>query len=89
MDLEGMSDHLFGRYQALTMYSALARLAKPEFTTGQVSVVTGLPTAVCSKELSRLTAMNLVRMVSRRGEYERNDDSCFWMVMAELASEWA
>ena len=88
MDPDSMSNRLFGRYQALRLYSAVARFAKPEFSTGQLARLTDLPTPVCSKELSRLAAMKLLRVVSRRGLYERNDESCFWRVMDELAREW-
>jgi hypothetical protein len=88
VDIERMSNLLFGRYQALQLYATVARLSKPEFTTGELAALTRLPPAACSKELGRLTDLRMLRIVSRRGEYERDDQSCFWRFIDELASEW-
>jgi hypothetical protein len=88
VDIERMSNLLFGRYQALQLYATVARLSKPEFTTGELAALTRLPSAACSKELGRLTDLRVLRIISRRGAYERDDQSCFWRFIDELASEW-
>lgn len=87
MDIERASGVLFGRYQALKVYAAIARLPKPEFTTGQVATVTGIPPPQCSKELTRLADLSLVRATSRRGDYHR-EPSSFWALVDVLAVEW-
>lgn len=88
MDSSGKSDALFGRYQALDIYRAVANMPKPEFTTGMVAKVANLPVSACSRELARLAKLGLVRPVSRKGDYERMDSSCFWSFVDALGREW-
>lgn len=87
MDLEQRSAVLFGRYQALTMYAAIAGLPKPEFTTGQLAQLTAYPVSQCSKELARLVSLHVVRTTSRRGDHERLP-SPFWEAVSMLVDEW-
>jgi hypothetical protein len=87
VDLEQRSNVLFGRYQALSMYVSVARLTKSEFTTGQLSRLTGYSGSQCSKELARLASLGLIRTTSRRGDYDRIV-SPFWDAMIELSDEW-
>jgi hypothetical protein len=88
VDVESRSDTLFGRYQALRLYAAVARLSKPEFTTGELAILTATPVPQCSKELVRLVDLGLVIRTSRRGDYERVDSSSFWPLVDALAEEW-
>ncbi len=80
---------LFGRYQALRIHVAVARLSKPEFTTGQVAGLVGgvMPDAI-SKELGKLREVGLVRSMSRSGDYERVEDTCYWEFVETLGLEW-
>lgn len=87
MDIDARSNILFGRYEALRICAAIGRLAKPEFTTGELAQVSGIQSNKCSKELGKLRALGLVRPVSRRGDYLRND-SIFWEMVDGLAAEW-
>jgi len=89
MDIDDCSDELFGRYQALRIYSAIARLPKSEFATGDLARLTDVPTPQLSKELGRLRRLGLVRGTSRRGDYERNNDGSFWTWCDTLAREWS
>lgn len=86
--MEEISDALFGRYQALATYDTIARLAKPEFATREVATLAGIPTPAVSKELARLVGLGVIRSVSRRGEYERVDETEFWTAI-ELLGQWA
>ena len=88
MDIDDRSNELFGRYQALRVYAAIARLPKAEFTTGDVARLTDVPTAQLSKELGRLCRLGLLHSVSRRGDYERNEAGSFWNWCDSLAREW-
>ena len=88
MDTERRSELLFGRYQALDVYRAIARLPKAEFTTGQIAAATDVPIAACSKELARLENLGVVVRRSRKGEYERRDPAVFWDVVDRLAAAW-
>ncbi len=88
MDIDDRSNELFGRYQALRVYAAIARLPKAGFTTGDVARLTDVPTAQLSKELGRLCRLGLLHSVSRRGDYERNDAGSFWNWCDSLAREW-
>jgi DNA-binding MarR family transcriptional regulator len=89
MDTGAKSELLFGRYQALAIYSTIARLPKPEFTTGQLAHATGYPVAACSKELARLERLGVLTRRSRRGDFERHDPNVFWEVVDKLADAWA
>lgn len=89
MDIDQRSDELFGRYQALRVYATIARLPKAAFTTGDLARLTGIPTPQLSKELGRLTRLDLVRSISRRGDYERQEDQSFWTWCDALAREWS
>ena len=86
--MERTSELLLGRYQAMSVYAAVARLSKPEFTTGQISAVSGVPTSALSKELARLVKLEVIHSVSRRGDYERADVPSFWSAV-ELLAQWA
>ena len=80
---------LFGRYQALGIHFAIAHLAKPEFTTGQVtSLLTGVRPDAVSKELAKLRDLDLIRSTSRSGDYERVEDTCYWEFIGALGAEW-
>lgn len=85
--VEEASELLFGRYRALAIYAAIARLPKPEFTTGQIGALTGIPNPVVSKELARLVTLGVIDGVSRRGDYERRDAGPFWEGVSRLA-DW-
>lgn len=87
MDIDARSNVLTGRYESLRLWAAIGRLAKPEFTTGQVVTLTGISPTQCSKELSRLKHVGLLTATSRRGDYQRTE-SAFWAVADTLASEW-
>ena len=87
VEIERVSELLFGRYQALSIYTAIAGLAKPEFTTGEVASLTGVALPVCSKELRRLSELGAVRSVSRRGAYERVSERPFWLAVGLLADD--
>lgn len=84
MDLDEFSSRLTGRYQALRIYNAIASHTGSKFTTGEITLLSGAIGADCSKELSRLAGMNLVKQVSRRGQYERVDVP-FWDAVGLLA----
>jgi hypothetical protein len=86
--VDDQSDELFGRYQALRIYASIARLTKTEFTTGEMAALTSIPSPQLSKELGRLTRLGLVRPTSRRGNYERLDDTPFWHLVDALAHDW-
>lgn len=86
MDRE--SDILLGRYQALRVYSAIGRLPKPTFTTGELASITDVPTSALSKELARLAKLGVIKSVSRRGDYERMEADDFWQAI-ELLAVWA
>lgn len=88
MDTGAKSELLFGRYQALAVYAAIARLTKPEFTTGQLASIADVPPTVCSKELARLERLGVVIRRSRRGDFERRDPDVFWEVVDRLAQAW-
>ena len=88
MGIDEYSDNLFGRYQALRVYTAIARLATRQFATGDLAKLTGVPTPALSKELGRLSYLELVRSTSRRGDYERIDDSPFWAWCDVQATYW-
>lgn len=88
MDVDERSDELFGRYQAVRVYASIARLSKAEFTTGALAQLTGVPTSQLSKELGRLSRLGLLRATSRRGDYERNDETSFWRWCDAIAQEW-
>ena len=89
MDGDDRSHVLFGRYQALRVYATIARLAKPEFTTGQLQAISGVGGSNISKELSKLVSIDLVRATSRRGDYERIDhDDPFWVLVSDIADRW-
>ena len=88
MSIDTRSELLFGRYQALRVYATIARLPKPEFSTGDVAALSGVPVADCSKELARLVRLEVVRRRSRRGNYERDDETSFWTHMDSLADLW-
>ncbi len=87
MEIERVSELLFGRYQALAIYTAIAGLVKSEFTTGEISRLTGVALPVCSKELRRLSELGAVRSVSRRGGYERVSYRRFWLAVELLADD--
>jgi hypothetical protein len=87
VDIDARSNLLFGRYEALRICAAIARLPKPEFTTGQVAKVAGIESNKCSKELGKLRQLGLVRSTSRRGDYSRSE-SAFWSLVDHLAAEW-
>lgn len=87
MDIDARSQILTGRYEALRLWAAIGRFAKPEFTTGQVVALTGASSTQCSKELSRLKHLGLLTAVSRRGDYARTE-SPFWALVDALVSEW-
>lgn len=89
MDTGAKSELLFGRYQALAIYGAIARLPKPEFTTGQIATATDVAPATCSKELARLERLGVVVRRSRRGDFERLDADAFWEMIDRLAEAWA
>lgn len=88
MDIDERSDDLFGRYQAMRVYAAIARLTKPAFSTGDLAKLTGVPTPALSKELRRLTRLELVRSTSRRGDYERIGSDPFWTWCDTQAAVW-
>jgi DNA-binding IclR family transcriptional regulator len=83
------SEALFGRHQAMSVYVTIARFSKPAFTTGEVVKLSSVPRDACSRELNRLTDLGFVTRTSRRGDYERNDQTRFWELVEALASEWA
>ena len=87
MDIDARSNVLFGRYEALRICAAIGRLSKPEFTTGELAVVSGIESNKCSKELGKLRQLGLVRSVSRRGDYSRTE-SPFWELVDRLATDW-
>lgn len=87
MDIDARSNLLFGRHEALRICAAIARRPKPEFTTGEIAKVSGIESNRCSKELGKLRQLGLVRSVSRRGDYSRNE-SAFWDLIDRLAAEW-
>jgi hypothetical protein len=87
MDIDARSRVLFGRYEALRIWAAISRLAKPEFSTGQLVKVTGIASTQCSKEVGKLERVGLVRSVSRRGDYARID-SAYWSLVDQLAAVW-
>lgn len=87
MDIDARSRIVFGRYEALRICAAISRLTKPEFTTGQLVKVTGIASGQCSKEIGKLARVGLVRSVSKRGDYARND-SAYWPLVDQLAAEW-
>lgn len=82
-----MSEGLFGRYQAISIYRAIAKAIKPEFTTGMIASTSGAPISACSRELDRLKKLGLVRQTSRKGDYERLDSTCFWTFIEEFSRE--
>ncbi|AYE93456.1 hypothetical protein C0J29_00120 [Mycobacterium paragordonae] len=71
--------------EALRIWAAIGRLAKPEFSTGQIVTMTGIDQ--CSKELGKLDQVGLVRSVSNRGDYVRVE-SAFWSLADQLSAEW-
>ena len=85
MDIDARSKKLFGRLEALRIWAAIGRLAKPEFSTGEIVKMTGIDQ--CSKELGKLDQVGLVRSISHRGDYARVE-SAFWSMVDQLSSEW-
>ena len=88
VDLESRSSQLFGRYDALTLYLAIASLPKEGFSTGEVVALTGVLAPTVSKELGRLCSLGFVRPRGRRGQFERCSSS-FWTFVQELGEEWS
>ena len=70
MGIDDRSNELFGRYQAFRVYAEIARLAKDEFTTGQIATLAGTTSADASKELARLVRLEVIAR-SRHGDYTR------------------
>jgi DNA-binding transcriptional regulator GbsR (MarR family) len=87
MSIDARSKILFGRFEALRILAAIARFSKPEFSTGELTLVTGIASAACSKELRKLDQLGLVRSVSRRGDYARVD-SAVWPLVDQLTEDW-
>ena len=82
------SNTLFGRYQALRVYAAVAQLGKPEFSAGQISSMTGVAGGAVSKELAKLVLLQVIESTSRRGDYRRLDIPSFWEAVLLLAELW-
>lgn len=87
MDVDARSNVLFGRHEALRICAAIGRFPKPEFTTGEIAKVSDIESNRCSKKLGKLRQSGLVRPVSRRGDYFRNE-SAFWELVDQPAAEW-
>jgi len=66
----------------------IAGLTKDRFTTGEVVKLSDVDRSAVSKELKRLVDVELLRAVSRRGDYERQD-SAFWRLVTDLTLEWS
>jgi DNA-binding transcriptional regulator GbsR (MarR family) len=87
MDVDEISEDLFGRYQALRLYMSIARLAKDEFSTGQIASITGISSPSISKELARLDRLGFIKRTSRRGDYQRITASAFWSFVSGISDE--
>jgi len=87
LDRDECSNQLFGRFDALALYLAIAALPKEAFTTGELAKITEVGSPTISKELGRLKSLGLVKSMGRRGQYERCP-SCFWALVEELVVEW-
>ncbi len=87
MNTEERSNRLFGRYDALSIWAAVAGLRKEQFTTGEIVALSGVGGSVVSKELKRLAHVGLLQVLSRRGDYERRESN-FWALAECLAEEW-
>lgn len=88
MDIDARSRVLTGRFEAVRLWSAIGRFAKPEFTTGDLASITDVSSTTCSKELKKLTEAGLLNATSRRGNYSRNE-SDFWSLANTLADAWS
>lgn len=88
MDTDARSQVLTGRFEAIRLWSAIGRFAKPEFTTGELASITEVSSTTCSKELKKLTEVGLLKAISRRGNYSRNE-SDFWSLASALDDSWA
>jgi hypothetical protein len=89
VDGQDYSGMLFGRYQALQVYSAVAGLAKDEFTTAQVTALSGADRSDVSRELGRLCRLKVVESTSRRGDYVRVAQAPFWRAVDLLIADAA
>lgn len=85
MQIDDVSDQLFGRYQALRIYVAIAQLQKDEFTVGGVAALADASTSSVSREMGRLADLGAIIRVSRRGDYQRVSASPFWFAVDALA----
>lgn len=85
LQIDDLSDELFGRYEALRIYLTIAGLSKDEFTTGAVARLAGASDSTVSRELRRLTLLGPIKRVSRRGEYSRVAASPFWRAVERVA----
>jgi DNA-binding transcriptional regulator GbsR (MarR family) len=87
VDIDDRSQVLTGRFEAIRLWSAIGRFTKPEFTTGELASITEVSSTTCSKELKKLTEVGLLKAISRRGNYSRNE-SDFWSLAGALADSW-
>ena len=89
VEAEERSSALFGRHHAIRVFAAIARLPKPDFTSGEVQMLCGAPNPAISKELKKLVRAGLLVQTSRRGNYERVDEArVFWEAMEHLGEAW-
>jgi DNA-binding transcriptional regulator GbsR (MarR family) len=87
VDIEALSRELFGRCDSLALFFAIASLPKESFSTGELVALTGVHRPTVSKELGRLCSLGFVKLIGRRGNFERCSSS-FWAFVQELEEEW-
>lgn len=85
-DIEQFSRQLFGRFHALSVLEAIAKLSKDAFASREVGALCDVPAPQLSKELARLELTGLIQSTSRRGDFERRSSS-LWAAVLNLVEE--
>ena len=87
MNFEEISRPLFGRYNTLLICRAVATLPKDQFSAGELRTLTNVAGPGITRELKALSDAGLVLSRSRRGDYERVGETCFWTFVLDFTDE--
>lgn len=87
MDTDDRSTLLFGSYEDMRIFMAIAELPVKEFRNKELLPLCGAEPSALSRRLKELVELGYLERVGRQGRFRRLDRD-FWGAIATIRDEW-